>query len=95
VTIARFDDLADALRERDPAWMPPAVAAAFGSPAGLELLVVPLQAAAETLGAVLILFDERSVLSEAGAQLLRVASGTIALALVRERVAGELQDPGR
>ncbi|MCW3016177.1 MAG: hypothetical protein JWO02_3269 [Solirubrobacterales bacterium] len=95
VTVARFDDLADALRERDPAWMPPAVAAAFGAPPGLELLVVPLQAAAETLGAVLMLFDERSVLSETGARLLRVASGTIALALVRERVAGELQDPGR
>jgi hypothetical protein len=95
VTIARFDDLADALREGAPAWMPPVVATAFGAPDGLELLVVPLQAAAESLGAILMLFDERSVLTDTGARLLRVAAGTIALGLVRERVAGELQDPGR
>ena len=94
VTAARFDDLADALREGEPTWMPPAVAAAFGAPDGLELLVVPLQAAADNFGAVLMLFDERSALTETGARLLRVAAGTIALALVRERVAGELQDPG-
>ncbi|MCW2997080.1 MAG: hypothetical protein JWN65_629 [Solirubrobacterales bacterium] len=95
VTIARFDDLADALRGGDPTWMPAAVAAAFGAPDGLELLVVPLQAAAESLGALLMLFDEQSVLTETGARLLRLTAGTIALGLVRERVAGELQDPGR
>jgi hypothetical protein len=95
VTIARFDDLADSLREGEPAWMPAAVSAAFGAPADLELLVVPLQAAAEALGALLIVFDEQSALSESGMRLLRVAAATIALALVRERVAGELQDPGR
>ncbi|MCW3038773.1 MAG: hypothetical protein JWM31_678 [Solirubrobacterales bacterium] len=95
VTIARFDDLADALREGSPAWMPPAVGAAFGAPAGLELLVAPLLAASDSLGALLLLFDEQSALTEAGERLLRVTSGTIALALVRERVAGELQDPGR
>lgn len=95
VTIARFDDLADALREGEPAWMPPPVSAAFGAPPELQLLVVPLQAAGEALGALLILFDEQSALSDAGSRLLRVAAGTIALALVRERVAGELQDPGR
>ncbi len=94
VTVARFDDLADAVREGDPTWMPPAVAAAFGAPHGLELLIVPLQAAGEHLGALLMLFDERSVLSDTGADLLRVAAVTIALALVRERVAGDLQDPG-
>ncbi|WP_354701340.1 MerR family transcriptional regulator [Paraconexibacter sp. AEG42_29] len=95
VTVARFDDLSDALREGDPTWMPQSVAAAFGAPAGLELLAVPLHAAGQGLGAVLMLFDEREVLTEAGLRLLRVSAGTIALALVRERVAGELQDPGR
>jgi DNA-binding transcriptional MerR regulator len=95
VTIARFDDLSDALREGEPAWMPASVSAAFGAPADLELLVVPLQAAAEALGALLIVFDEQSALTDSGLRLLRVAAATIALALVRERVAGELQDPGR
>ena len=94
VTIARFDDLAGSLRVGDPAWMPPAVAAAFGAPEGLQLLVVPLHAAAESLGALLMLFDERATLTETGVRLLRCTAGTIALALVRERVAGELQDPG-
>lgn len=95
VTAARFDDLADALRDGSPTWMPAPVAAAFGAPAGLELLVVPLQAAGERLGAILMVFDEQSALTEAGERLLRVTAGTIALGLVRERVAGELQDPGR
>lgn len=94
VTVARFDDLAEALRRGEPAWMPPTVAAAFGAPSGLELLVVPLQAAADTLGALLMLFDGDAALSETGTALLRVAAGIIALGLVRERVAGELQDPG-
>jgi DNA-binding transcriptional MerR regulator len=94
VTVARFDDLAEALRQGDPAWMPESVAAAFGAPTGLELLVVPLQAASENLGALLMLFDDVGALSKSGLPLLRVAAGTIALALVRERVAGELQDPG-
>lgn len=94
VTVARFDDLAEALRRGEPAWMPASVAAAFGAPTHLELLVVPLQAASENLGALLLLFDDVTALSESGLPLLRVAAGTIALALVRERVAGELQDPG-
>ncbi len=94
VTVARFDDLAEALRHDEPAWMPAAVAHAFGAPGELELLVVPLRAADETLGALLLLFDGDATLSETGLPLLRVAAGIIALALVRERVAGELQDPG-
>lgn len=95
VTVARFDDLGDALREGTPTWMPAAVGAAFGAPQGLELLLVPLQAAGESLGAILFVFDEQTALTESGERLLRAAAGTIALALVRERVAGELQDPGR
>lgn len=95
VTAARFDDLSDALRDAKPAWMPGVVAAAFGAPDGLELLVVPLQAAGESLGALLLVFDERTALTEAGARLLRATAATIALALVRERVAGELQPPAR
>jgi DNA-binding transcriptional MerR regulator len=94
VTVARFDDLAEALRRGDPAWMPTSVAAAFGAPTGLALLVVPLRAADEALGALLMLFDEDAQLSDTELPLLRVAAGIIALGLVRERVAGELQDPG-
>lgn len=95
VTVARFDDLSDTLRDGDPAWMPASVAAAFGAPGGLELLAVPLQAAGQSLGAVMMVFDERSALTESGLRLLRVSAAMMALALVRERVAGELQDPGR
>ncbi len=88
VTLARFDDLAAALRGDEPAWMPDAVAAAFGAPAGLQMLAVPLRAGAEQLGALLVLFDDRAALTDAGTRLLRSATTTIALALMRERVAG-------
>lgn len=88
VTLARFDDLAAALRGDAPVWMPASVAAAFGAPASLLMLAVPLQAGAERLGALLVVFDDRAALTDAGSRLLRSATTIIALALARERLAG-------
>jgi DNA-binding transcriptional MerR regulator len=93
VTVTRFDDLAEVLREGTPGWLGDAAAGAFGAPSGLALLAVPLAAAGETLGVLLVLFDAEQELEEGHRRLLRVVASILAFALVRERLAGELQDP--
>ncbi|MBA2347370.1 MAG: MerR family transcriptional regulator [Solirubrobacterales bacterium] len=92
VTVTRFDDLADALRDGEIGWLEARTAQAFGAPSGLELLVVPMLAAGESLGALLVLFDERADLTDAQGRLLRAISATIAFALLRERLVGELSE---
>lgn len=93
VTVTRFDDLSDALRDGDSAWLRPETARAFGAPSGLALLAVPMLAAGESLGALLVVVDEQSDLSDTQRRLLRGVSATIAFALLRERLVGDLRDP--
>ena len=93
VTVTRFDDLAEALRDGDIAWLEPTTARAFGAPAGLAVLVVPMLAAGESLGALLVIVDEQADLTDTQRRLLRAVSATIAFALLRERLVGDLQDP--
>jgi predicted DNA-binding transcriptional regulator AlpA len=93
VTVARFDDLSQALRDGEPGWVGAATAAAFGASDGQVLLVVGLLAASETLGALLLVFEEQVELTAAQMDLLRVVAAVLALALVRERLAGGLVDP--
>ncbi|MCW3009970.1 MAG: hypothetical protein JWO90_374 [Solirubrobacterales bacterium] len=94
VTVTRFDDLAEALRDGDIAWLDAETARAFGAPTGLALLAVPMLAAGESLGALLVVVDEQADLSDTQRRLLRGVSATIAFALLRERLVGDLRDPG-
>lgn len=93
VTVTRFDDLSDALRDGETAWLGEETARAFGAPSGLALLAVPMLAAGESLGALLIVADERADLSDTQRRLLRGVSATVAFALLRERLVGDLRDP--
>lgn len=94
VTVARFDDLAEIMREGTPGWLGDASAAAFGAPPALALLATPLMVAGENLGALLVLFDQEQELDRSRRRLLRVVASILGFALVRERVAGDLRDPG-
>jgi GAF domain-containing protein len=94
VTVTRFEDLAEALRDGDIAWLEGETARAFGAPSGLAMLVVPLLAAGESLGALLVVVDEQAELSGTQRRLLRSVSAMIAFALLRERLVGDLRDPG-
>jgi GAF domain-containing protein len=93
VTVTRFDDLAEVLREGTTRWLGGPASTAFGAPEGLSLLAVALVAAGETLGVLLVLFDAEQELEESHRRLLRVVASILAFALIRERVAGELRDP--
>lgn len=93
VTVSRFDDLGEALQDGEPSWLAPATAKAFGAPDGLEVLLAPMLAAGELLGAVLVVLDSRDALTDGQRRLLRVIGGTMAFALLRERLQGDLRDP--
>ncbi|MBA2517073.1 MAG: MerR family transcriptional regulator [Solirubrobacterales bacterium] len=94
VTVTRFDDLAEALRDGDIVWLEEETGRAFGAPSGLGLLVVPMLAAGESLGALLVVVDVQTDLTDTQRRLLRGVSATIAFALLRERLVGDLRDPG-
>ncbi len=92
VTVTRFQDLAQALRDGETAWLAEATARAFGAPSGLAVFVVPMLAAGESLGALVVVVDERADLSTTQRRILRGVSATVAFALLRERLVGELRD---
>jgi hypothetical protein len=94
VTVTRFDDLAEALRDGDIVWLEEETARAFGAPSGLGLLLIPMLAAGESLGALLVVVDVQADLTDTQRRLLRGVSATIAFALLRERLVGDLRDPG-
>ena len=93
VTVTRFAELAEALRDGETAWLGTETARAFGAPAGLELLAVPMLAAGESLGALLVLLDDQAELTATQRRLLKAISATMAFALLRERLVGDLRDP--
>ena len=86
VTVTAHADIAAVLRTGVPAWLEPSTAAAFGAPAGVRLLAVPVAVVGETLGALLLVLEEsRPIAGEVGA-LLSVLSAAIGFALLRERL---------
>lgn len=89
VTVSAYEELAIALRDATPAWLGPAAGAAMGAPRGLGTYLVPVVAAGEPLGALLLLFDEPEDLDGVPADLLTTVSTLLGYVLVRERVLAE------
>jgi hypothetical protein len=86
VTVTAYAELATVLRERTPAWLTPASAAAFGAASDLHVLAVPVAVLAETLGAILLVTDAVSAIDDETAQVLSVLSASIGFALLRDRL---------
>jgi hypothetical protein len=86
VTVTGHADVSAVLREGAPAWLTPASAAAFGAPAGVHVLAVPISVVGETLGGLLLVMEEYRELDEPIRQLLSVVSATIGFALLRDRL---------
>jgi DNA-binding transcriptional MerR regulator len=95
VTVAAYPDLAAILRDRTPAWLEPASAAAFGARRGLHVLAVPVAVVAETLGALLLVTDQTGVIDDEIAQLLSVLSASIGFALLRDRLVEGAREAAR
>lgn len=92
VTVAAYEDLADALRDGTSVWLPAGAAAAFGAPEGQVVHLVPILAAGEPLGALVLLFDEPQDLAGPAAEALLTISTILGFVLVRERVVDHLRD---
>lgn len=91
VTVSAYEELAVALRDATPTWLGPAAGAALGAPSGLAVHLVPVVAAGEPLGALLLLFDEPEDLDGVPGDLLTTVSTVLGYVLVRERVLEQLR----
>lgn len=94
VTVSRHDELGEALREGEATWLRPATVRAFGAPAGVAVLALPMLAAGEALGALLLVHDDVHELSPTRERILRAVSTQLAFALLRERTSGDLAMTG-
>lgn len=86
VTVTAHADIAAVLRTGVPDWLDPSTAAAFGAPAAVRVLAIPVAVVGETLGALLLVLEEsRPIAGEVGA-LINVLSAAIGFALLRDRL---------
>lgn len=92
VTVSAYEELAGALRAGERTWLGARAVAAVGAPDGLHVHLVPVVAAGETLGALLLLADEREDLDGVPAEVLESVSTVLGFTLMRERVLEELRD---
>ncbi len=86
VTVTGYDDLATLLHSGTAGWLTPSTASAFGVSAGLHGLSVPIIVVGETLGMLLLVFDEQTKLGEDARQMLTVVSAGIGFTLLRDRL---------
>lgn len=86
VTVTGYEDLATILHGGVPGWLSPASARAFGAPSGLHSLAVPIVVVGETLGILLLVFDEPDLLDEDARGLLTVVSAGLGFTLLRDRL---------
>jgi hypothetical protein len=95
VTVTAYADIAAVLRNGVPAWLESSTAAAFGAPADVFVLAVPVAVVGETLGAILLVMEEpRPIAGEVG-QLLTVLSAAIGFVLLRDRLVEGAREQGR
>jgi hypothetical protein len=95
VTVMAHADIAAVLRDGAPAWLEASTAAAFGAPADVVVLAVPIAVVGETLGAVLLVMDEPRPIAGEVQALLTVLSAAIGFALLRERLVEGAREQGR
>lgn len=86
VTVTAHADVAAVLRDGAPAWLGVGTAVAFGAPADIRLLAVPVAVVGETLGALLLAMDEARPIAGDVEALLSVLSAAIGFALLRDRL---------
>lgn len=93
VTVTGYDDLAELMHTGRPGWLSPAAGGAFGTPADLHALAVPIAVVGETLGLLLLVFDERTALDEDASRLLTIVSATVGFTILRDRLVASRRRP--
>ena len=95
VTVTAHADIAAVLRNGAPAWLDPSTASAFGAPADVRVLAVPVAVVGETLGVILLVLDEARPIAGEVSALLTVLSAAIGFALLRDRLVEGARERGR
>lgn len=86
VTVTGYADLTALMQAGQPGWLSPAAGGAFGAPGGLHSLAVPITVVGETLGILLLVFDEPTELDDDARQLLTIVSAGLGFTLLRDRL---------
>lgn len=86
VPVTGYDDLAALMHAGEPGWLSPAAGGAFGAPGGLHSLAVPVTVVGETLGILLLVFDEPAELDDDARQLLTIVSAGLGFTILRDRL---------
>jgi MerR family transcriptional regulator, light-induced transcriptional regulator len=86
VPVTGYHDLAALMHASEPGWLSPASGSAFGAPGGLHSLAVPITVVGETLGILLLVFDEPTELDDDARQLLTIVSAGLGFTILRDRL---------
>lgn len=92
VTVTGYDDLAAQMRTGRAGWLLPATCRAFGVPADLHGLGVPIVVVGETLGLLVLVFDEPGELDDDARRLLSIVSAGLGFLLLRDRLVASGQE---
>ncbi|MBB4662540.1 MerR family transcriptional regulator [Conexibacter arvalis] len=84
VPVTGYADLGALMHAGSPGWLSAAAGGAFGAPAGLHSLAVPITVVGERLGMLLLVFDEPTEIDDDARQLLSVVSAGLGFTLLRE-----------
>ncbi|MCW2951131.1 MAG: transcriptional regulator, MerR family [Conexibacter sp.] len=86
VPVTAYADLGRLMHAAEPGWLTAASGRAFGMPTSLHSLAVPITVIGETLGVLLLVFDEPRELDDDARRLLRIVSAGLGFALLRDRL---------
>jgi len=92
VTVTGFDDLAALMRSGRAGWLAATSGHAFGVPAELAALGVPIVVVGETLGLLLLVFETRGEVDEDARRLLSIVSAGLGFLLLRDRLVASGQE---
>jgi MerR family transcriptional regulator, light-induced transcriptional regulator len=95
VTVTGYDELVAMMHNGSPGWLAPATGAAFGVPDGLHALAVPVTVVGETLGLLVLVFDEPVELDDDARRMLTVVSAGIGFTLLRDRLVAGARETER
>ncbi len=95
VTVTGYDDLVALMHAGDPAWLASSTGSAFGVPDGLHALAVPVTVVGETLGLLLLVFEEQVELDDDARRMLMVVSAGLGFTLLRDRLIAGARDAER
>ncbi|MBI5106365.1 MAG: GAF domain-containing protein [Solirubrobacterales bacterium] len=89
--VAAHPEVGRALRDHEGVWLDDTVARLLGVPSGMHAAGIPVAVAGETLGLLVMLFEEVEPHDHDNRRLLAAVSAAMGFALLRDRLVRELR----